>query len=240
VLTVDFRRFPVGPGRDVLDVGCGTGRHSAEAALRGARVVALDLDAAALAEVVPRGRLAADWTGTVGAPDPAPLRGDVTAMPFADGAFSRVIASEVLEHVPDDAAALAEIARVTAPGGLVAVTVPRYWPERVCWWLSDAYHEVEGGHVRIYRRPELLARLRAAGLQPLAEHHAHALHSPYWWLRCAAGVDREDARLPALYHRLLVWDLMRRPPLTRALERALDPVLGKSWVVYARKPGAPA
>jgi SAM-dependent methyltransferase len=233
MLTVDFRRFAVGPGVRVLDVGSGSGRHSAEAAVRGARVVAVDLDAGALAEVRPRTVTAAAWLGLSGVPDPDPLQGDITALPFPDGAFPRVIASEVLEHVPDDEAAIREIARVLSPGGVVAVTVPRWLPERICWALSDSYHQVAGGHVRIYRAAELLARLRAAGLQPLGSHSAHALHSPYWWLRCALG---DEARLPALYHRFLVWDLMRKPRATRLLERALDPLVGKSWVVYARKP----
>ena len=79
---------------------------------------------------------------------------------------------------------MAEATRVLRPGGTLAVTVPRWWPERICWALSDSYHEVEGGHVRIYRRTELVGRLRAQDLLPTGAHHAHALHSPYWWLSC--------------------------------------------------------
>jgi hypothetical protein len=70
---------------------------------------------------------------------------------------------------------------------------------------------------------------------PGASHHAHALHAPFWWLKCAVGVDRDTAVVRA-YHRLLVWDLMKRPWLTRTAERLLDPVLGKSLVVYADRP----
>ena len=73
-------------------------------------------------------------------------------MPFPDGAFDRVIAAEVLEHIPADQAAMAEIARVLRPGGLLAVTVPAWLPERICWRLSDDYHNVPGGHVRIFTR----------------------------------------------------------------------------------------
>src|SRR5947209_5469031 len=86
--------------------------------------------------------------------------GDATAMPFDDGSFDRVIAAEVLEHVPADQRALAEIARVLRPGGMLAVTVPAWLPERICWRLSDDYHNTPGGHVRIYTRPELEAKLR--------------------------------------------------------------------------------
>ena len=106
----------------------------------------------------------------------------------------------------------------------------------MCWALSDAYHEVEGGHVRIYRGSQLLERLTAAGLEPTGDHHAHALHAPYWWLKCAVGVDDGENPLVQAYHRLLVWDMMKAPKLTRVAERLLNPVVGKSLVVYLRKP----
>ena len=144
-----------------------------------------------------------------------------------------MIAAEVLEHIRDDTQAMAELERVLRPGGRVAVTVPRWLPELVCWALSREYHEVEGGHVRIYRRDELAGRLRTAGLHPIGLHHAHALHSPYWWLHCAFGERSPFARV---YHRMLVWDIVKRPRLTRATEQALNPLLGKSLVIYAVKP----
>jgi SAM-dependent methyltransferase len=235
VLTVDFGRFPVGPGDRVLDVGCGGGRHAFEAFRRGAEVVAVDLSAEELPGV--RGMLRAmraEGEAPPGARGHA-VRGDTLHLPFPDASFSRVIASEVLEHVPDDAGAMREIARVLRPGGLVAATVPRWWPERVCWALSESYHRVEGGHLRIYSRRALAWRLRRAGLDPMGSHHAHALHSPYWWLKCVVGVDREDHPAVKAYHRVLTWDIERRPWPTLAVERALNPVLGKSLVVYLRK-----
>jgi SAM-dependent methyltransferase len=239
VLTVDFSRFPIAPGDRVLDLGCGAGRHTFECYRRGAHVVALDRDGAELREV-------AGWLAAMREAGEAPpgaraaaVEGDALALPFPNGSFDAVIAAEVLEHIPDDKGALAEAVRVLRPGGRIAVTVPRYGPERVCWALSDAYHEVEGGHVRIYRGAELLARMGDAGLTPYGTHHAHALHSPYWWLKCAmdaVGADNDTALPVRAYHRLLVWDITRRPLATRAAERALNPLLGKSFVAYATKP----
>ncbi len=236
MLTVDFRRFPVGPGDRVLDLGCGGGRHAYEAYRRGADVIACDTDQAELATVA---GMAAAMHGAGEAPATAharPVAGDGTAMPFGNGVFDRVIAAEVLEHVGDDQRALHEIARVLRPGGLLAVTVPAWLPERICWGLSDDYHNVPGGHVRIYTRPELEAKLRRAGLTVGGHHHAHGLHSPYWWLKCAVGVGDDDHPLARAYHRLLVWDIMKRPAATRVAERALNPLIGKSLVLYARKP----
>jgi SAM-dependent methyltransferase len=234
VLTVDFARFPVQPGELVLDMGCGGGRHAFALYQRGARVVALDMDAAELKDVAGMFTALADEVPREAAAQA--VRGDAYRLPFADGTFDKVVAAEVLEHLPDDAVAMAELARVLKPGGLMAVTVPRWGPERVCWALSDDYHSNEGGHVRIYKADQLRRRLSRAGLAPVDGHHAHALHAPYWWLKCAVGVKNEEHPLVTAYHRLLVWDLMRAPWPTRLADRLLNPLIGKSVVVYVRKP----
>jgi SAM-dependent methyltransferase len=235
VLTVDFARLPITPGDRVLDLGCGFGRHAFEAYRRGGNVVAVDRSAEEVEQVSAMFRA----MRAAGEADPdlsaRAVRADLLALPFPDAAFDVVIASEVLEHIPADEQAIAEIARVVRPGGRVAVTVPRYWPERVCWALSDDYHDVAGGHVRIYRADELARRLADAGLVPTGSHHAHALHAPYWWLNCALGKESLPSRA---YHQVLVWDIMKRPWLTRTAEQLLNPVLGKSVVLYAEKPAA--
>ena len=236
MLTFDFDRAGVGPGTRLLDVGCGMGRHTFEALRRGAEVVAADLDGEALTAV-------GEWAVAMAAEGEIPqsasfaaVRADARRLPFEDRSFDRVVASETLEHIAEDATAMAELARVLRPGGRAVVTVPRWWPEALCWALSREYHSNEGGHVRIYRTTDLKRRLVASGLRVDATAHAHALHSPYWWIKCAVGPLRDEALLPKLYHRFLVWDLTAQPHLTRLLERALNPVLGKSVVVYLDKP----
>lgn len=241
MLTVDYDRLGLRAGELLLDLGAGNGRHAYEAFRRGARVVATDFVHRDMVECqamcaametegeAPTGGLA------------AAVQGDGQRLPFPDATFDRIIAAEVMEHIPDDEAAAAELARVLRPGGTLAVTVPAWLPEVVCWRLSDEYHapKVEGGHVRIYTERELRRKLAAAGVEPTASQQVHALHSPYWWLRCAVGPQRpvEDHPLVAAYHRLLVWDMVEAPLVTRLAERLLQPVLGKSLVIYARKPG---
>jgi hypothetical protein len=92
-----------------------------------------------------------------------------------------------------------------------------------------------GGHVRIYRRAALRRKLGEHGYRVVDTHFAHALHAPFWWLRCLVGVENADALPVRLYHRLLVWDLMQRPAVTRLAEKLLNPIIGKSVVFYAVK-----
>jgi len=242
VLTVDYDRLGLRPHELVLDMGAGAGRHAFEAFRLGARVVALDYSAAELRDVA---GLFAAMSGAGEAPAGATascVNGDGTGLPFPDATFDRIICSEVMEHIPDDAAAMAEVRRVLKPGGTVAITVPAWLPEQICWALSDEYHApfVEGGHVRIFTEPELRRKMRRAGLRPGAAHHVHALHSPYWWLKCAVGPTNDRHPLVAAYHRLLVWDITRAPRVTRWTEGLLNPVLGKSLVVYGVKPAEAA
>lgn len=237
MLTVDLdSRFDLQPGMRALDMGCGGGRHAFALYRRGLDVTALDMDEVELKDVSAM-FAAMQQAGEVPATGRArAVRGTAYDLPFGDATFDRVIAAEVLEHLPEDQRAMRELFRVLKPGGLIAVTVPRWGPELVCWALSNAYHEVEGGHVRIYRGSELRRRLSGAGLTPVDAHHTHALHAPYWWLKCAVGVNDAEHPLVKAYHRLLVWDLMKKPWLTRWAEKALDPLVGKSLVVYLRKP----
>ncbi len=237
MLTVDYDRLGLEPGDRLLDLGAGFGRHAFEAFRRGATPIAVDL---ARQELVSCNNTFAAMAEAGEAP-PGASAGSVQAsalqLPFPDGTFDRVIASEVLEHICPDGAALAELARVLRPGGTIAVTVPGWLSETVCWKLSEGYHApaAAGGHVRIYSGEVLRSRLKQAGLTPFGSGRAHGLHTPYWWLRCAIGVGNDTHPLVRAYHRLLVWDIVRRPLVTRLADRALSTVMAKSSVVYARR-----
>ncbi len=237
MLTIRFDRLGVEPGDLVLDAGAGFGRHAFELARRGANVVALDYMADEVVAtrnmfgaMIEAGEIPAErFVGT--------LQGDATRLPFADGSFNRVITSEVLEHIQDDVAAIGELVRVLRPGGTFAATVPTWYPEKINWLLSDEYHAPKsvGGHVRIYSATELKAKLRTAGLKVTGSHHAHALHSPYWWLKCAVGPRNEDHPLVSRYRKLLEWEIVEQPVALSVLERGLAPMLGKSFIVYGVK-----
>ena len=237
--TVNFRYFPLRPGDKVLDLGCGAGRHTLAAWLEpGVYAVGADLSEQDLHTA--RDKQSEFPGGEEERKRLLLCQTDALRLPFPDASFHRVICSEVLEHLPDFRSALQEIRRVLKPGGLFCASVPRYGPERLCWALRREYTQTPGGHVRIFRAQELRSYIEALGFHCYRRHWAHALHSPYWWLQCLLWHRREHSWLVQAWHRLLVWDLMQRPLVTRALEALLNPLIGKSTVLYFRREGRTA
>ncbi len=236
MLTVKLDRLALSPGDRVLDLGCGRGRHlHALASKDGLSAIGLDLDFTDVQAT----RDAFAW-----APDArgwGVMQGDALRLPFANDTFDAVVCSEVLEHLPDYEAAVAEVARVLKPAGVFAVSVPRAWPEAICWRLSEDYRNEPGGHVRIFKANALAKTVEAGGFRETGRrHHEHGLHSPYWWLKCALWRRRDDHPVIRAYQRFLEWDILKKPLFTRALAALADPVLGKSVVMYFTRDGARA
>jgi ubiquinone/menaquinone biosynthesis C-methylase UbiE len=243
VLTIDFNKLNIKSGYRILDIGCGSGRHTCGAArFKQVTVIGVDINPGEVNEAKKR----LEFQEKTGLSDGCwnVLVADINRLPFDDNFFDLVICTEVLEHISDQKSAVHEVVRVLKPGMDAAVSVPRYWPEQICWRLSEEYRSAENGHIRIYKKAELVKLLEQAGLKHWTSHYAHSLHSPYWWIKCLVGPSKEDSRLVNLYHRFLTWDILKRPAITLFLDRLLNPVLGKSAVLYLRKdrndhPGSP-
>ena len=217
----------------MLDLGCGEGRHIIHACLEH-NIFGIGLDLSQRDLQTAREKYFPFETY-----NPQSqfflLATDAAHLPFANGSVDKIICSEVLEHIENYQGVLQEISRVLKPNGLLAISVPRAWPEKICWKLSDAYHHTQGGHIRIFNGKHLQNEISALGFTFLKRHWAHALHSPFWWLKCWRWDTQDQSRVINLYHRFLVWDLMQKPWLTQTLEKMLNPILGKSVVFYFKK-----
>ena len=193
-------------------------------------MVGLDLDRASLQRAAKALRYRASELGSLG----EMLQGDAFRLPFRDASFDKVICSEVMEHVHDYRGAARELARVTRPGGMVAVTIPTATSENLYLRTGDDYFESPGGHIRIFRPRELAEGLASAGLATVGVGFAHALHTPYWVLRSIAGLPRADESwLVRAYRQFLIRATVSRG-LSR-LERVLNYCFPKSVILYAEK-----
>lgn len=234
MLTIDHNLLGVQDGERVLDIGCGGGRHSWEVCKQvNCLVYGLDIDVGELSNARQmfqaldrQGESRGKWML---------IKGDTMNLPFKDASLDKIICSEVLEHVLDDKQGIKEMVRVLKDDGLVAISVPTYLTEAICWKLSRDYHSNPGGHIRIYKTDELVSPLLQNNLQIYATRRKHALHSIYWVLHCLFGVNRQKALIPSLYHKFLVWDIKTKSPPVRLLENFLNRFFPKSTVVYAAK-----
>ena len=230
--TIDFEKFNLQENDRILDVGCGLGRHSLLAFRDYAvEVHGVDLGFSDLHQ-------AKDRVSDIKA---QACKGNINFtqangyhLPFSDNSFDKVLCSEVLEHVPDFSALIAELVRVLKPGGRLALSVPKYLPEKLCWVLSKEYPEL-AGHVRIFSGNELPDSVRALGLTLSQQHSAHAIHSPYWWMRSAFFKAGQDFPPVKAYHKFMDWHLFKAPAWTQTIEAWFNPVFGKSNVYYFDK-----
>ncbi len=160
-------------GAAILDVGCGVGMYTEQMRRYSSHVVGVEVDLPVAAQA--RSRI----PGIVLAP--------AEALPFAAGSFDVIFSHEVLEHVRDDRAAAAEMARVVRPGGRVLLYCPNrlypfethghYWRGRYRFgntplinWLPDPLRNRLAPHVRAYTAPRLRSLFQATGLTVV--HHS--------------------------------------------------------------------
>ena len=161
--TINFEHLRLTENDKLLDLGCGEGRHALSAYIaRDLKVYAVDLSLSDLKTT--KSRFIESYESENKKKTLSIAAADAKNLPFQDNEFDSVICSEVLEHIHDYKSVLSEISRVLKNGGVAGISVPRFFPEWICWQLSDAYHEVKGGHVRIFKKRRLLEDIENAGL----------------------------------------------------------------------------
>ncbi len=161
--------------------------------------------------------------------------GDICALPFPDGRFALVLATDIIEHVDEDVQALSEVRRVLAPGGTAVITVPAF---ESLWGVQDDVSH----HKRRYRKPQLAARITGAGLECVeVVYFNYMLFMPIWLARqiirvLRIGVKNENVVNTLLLNRLLTaifsFDVLSA--------RRVRPPFGVSILAVARRPDAAA
>jgi SAM-dependent methyltransferase len=166
------------------------------------------------------------------------LQFDLQRCPLPSGSVDGVVALNVLEHIPDDAVALRELARVLKPGGVLHLEVPS-GPE-----LYDLYDDLLG-HCRRYRMSEFCRKVESAGLLVVELQHLGCLVFPFFrWVKMRNR--QRQASLGAAEREALVRCAIRGTRASPAVRAAfaLERIIGRSvrfptgirCVVVARKP----
>ncbi len=238
IVNIDFHRhFHIQPGERVLDLGCGSGRHTIEAARYPGRVAGVDISASDLRAA----KFMYDDMKAKGLAGRADfIIGDATNLPFKDGVFDKALCTETFEHIPDDRRGIDEFLRVTKPGAQTVVSVPAFWPERAYWSLSWDYWHSPGGHVRWYRPGEMHRILEEHGMTVEFERRRHASQSLYWFLRCIHGLPNESFPPVKLTWKLINIHHNRRWKPLEYIESVANLVIGKDLIHYGHKRGAAA
>jgi SAM-dependent methyltransferase len=213
----------------VVDVGCGEGMHLGFCARMGARLIGIDVDDKALATA--RTALAGSAAASIDF-----HLASAEDLPLDDGMATRIICSEVMEHVKDPAQALAELVRIGAPGALYLITVPDAVAEELQRHVAPDLYFREPNHVRVFERDALPRLLQDAGLEVLT-HSAYGFYWAVWWgLFWGCKVDLGNPDHPTLNHWATAWSALLDTPEGRKLKEGLDAFMPKSRVFLARKP----
>jgi SAM-dependent methyltransferase len=224
-----FKGFPVTSQDTVVDVGCGEGHHLSFCAKFSPRIIGIDIDHQAL--TVTRSALANSAARAIEFHEAAAER-----LPLEDALATRIICSEVLEHVDDPCQALAELNRIGAPGALYLLTVPDKASEELQSHVAPEQYFRKPNHVRVFERDALPRLATEAGLEVLS-HSAYGFFWSVWWgLFWACKVDWRAPNHPTLQHWSEAWAAFLDSPEGPKIKAGLDAFLPKSRVVLARKP----
>ena len=233
MLTFNLNKYELNNNGIMLDVGCGEGRHifGVMQDYPQMKCVGLDMDNASLN----RAEEGYQYFESISNAGAEFIKGSAYSLPFPDESIDLIVCSEVLEHLHEYNDAVVEIHRVLKSGGKFYASVPASWPEKVCWSLSKDYQNQLGGHLRIFNQLELVSEIKESGFKFLSSEKFHSIHSPYWWLRCLFWKSQDSNFLVNLYKRMLERHILKKPFFLNLLDKALNPLMGKSFSMYFEK-----
>ena len=230
MLTFDFNRVNINPEGTMLDLGCGEGRHIFGVMEKFPDLKCIGLDPHI--ESLDKAFEGLKFLESISNTKTSFLSGSAYSLPFCDDSFDLVVCSEVLEHLHDYKDAIKEINRVLKPGGQFLASVPAEFPEKICWLLSEAYQNQPGGHLRIFKKNELIKEIAEHNFSFESSQRFHSIHSAYWWLRCLFWKSQESNIIIKGYKKILERHILKKPFFLDSIDKFFNPILGKSIAFY--------
>lgn len=224
-----FKGFVVSAEDTLLDVGCGDGGNVHFCGMRGAKIIIADIDAAKV-------EVTRQCLSDTPARDVECYVTDCNPLPIADATATRVVSTEVIEHVDDPQQFLAELVRVGKPGALYLLSVPHPSSEDLQKDIAAAEYFQKPNHIRILSEEQFKTLVSDAGLE-IVSHSQYGFYWSMWMLLFwEAKVDLSNPDHPLLNHWAETWQALLASPRGAQIKQALDAVVAKSQVIIARKP----
>ncbi len=225
-----FAGFPISADDTVVDVGCGDGGNSIFCSRQGAKVIFADISEERVAQTAAKMR-------EVGAHDAVPLVSNADPLPLGDAIASKVICTEVIEHVESPARFLAELVRIGKPGAQYLITVPDPEAEKLQKHFAPASYFEHPNHIRIIERSEFREMIEQSGLI-VEKEDSYGFYWTMWWCLFWACEKQDFAAPwhPLLQHWMQAWGHFLKTPNGPRIKRVFDSYLPKSQLIIARKP----
>lgn len=221
--------FGIGEDDVVVDVGAGDGGLGIFSARRARETILIDQDADRLDRAVATVR-------SEGGRNVRSLPGDAARLPLPDGVASRVICTEVLEHVDDPAQVMAELVRIGQPGALYLLSVPGAVAERLQIGIAADSHFQTPNHIRIFDPEDFTRLAEAAGLVVERRCGYGFFWTMHWMLFWQSG-QPFGTSTPLTEAWTRTWDLVLQSPHGSLIKERLDDLAGHTNALVARKPG---
>jgi SAM-dependent methyltransferase len=222
--------FAIGPDDVVADIGCGDGSYAHFSASQGARIILSDVDQGALERAAAALRQL---------PKPAVFEARLTdgaTLPIADAVASRVICTEVLEHVDDPVRVMAELFRIGRPGALYLLSCPDPNAEAIFRRIAHPSHFERPNHIRTIGHEEFAGLVESAGLI-IERRLSRGFYALMWWILFWGCPELSgEMRHPVLDSWTQTWSLLLDQKNGPLIKRVLDDMLPQSQVIIARKP----
>lgn len=225
-----FEGFHVGPEDVVADIGCGIGGNARFCAARGANLILTDIEAVSVAEV------AAKCAAIPGHGRIEHYASDSDPLPIADATCTRIVCSEVIEHVDSPERLLAELVRIGRPGAQYLLTCPDPGSEELQKHVAPESYFQKPFHLRILSHEDFAQLVEDAGLV-IERRHSYGFFWNLWlvfYRACNVPMDRPEH--PLLHDWTRVWGALLDLPEGPRLKHALDDLMPRSQLILARKP----
>ncbi len=226
-----FEGFRIGPEDIVADIGSGVGGNAEFCARKGAHMILTDIEPTSVAEV------AAKIAAVPGHGRIEHYASNSDPLPIADAACTKIICSEVIEHVESPQRLLAELARIGKPGAQYLFTCPDPGSEELQKRVAPSSYFAKPFHLRILSHEGFARLVTEAGLV-IERQHSYGFYWNLWLVlfrACNVPMDRPEH--PLLQSWANTWGTLLDLPDGPRIKQAMDDLLPRSQLILARKPG---